>query len=81
MSTENSNTKQPCTINSVMLSAFCYRFRITSKQNNKVLGTGFFKSSKHLSTSERIDFFHQYTNGLYLGKESFINVEVFEAEA
>jgi len=81
MCTENSNTKQPCTIDSVMLSAFGYRFKITSKQNNKVIGTGFFKTSRKFSEKEQIDFFHEYTNGGYLGKESFINVDVFETEA
>ena len=81
MITDNSSTKQPCTIDSVMLPAFGYRFKITSKLNNKVVGTGFFKFSKQLSTLELIDFFHQYTNGQYAGKESVINVDIFEAEA
>ena len=56
MSTKNSNTTQPCTIDSVMLSAFGYRFKITSKQNNKIVGTGFFKVSKQLSSSEQLNF-------------------------
>ena len=64
-----------------MRSAFGYRFKVTSKQNNKTLGTGFFKSSRKITKDEQISFFHQYTNGMYLAKESFITIEVFEAYA
>ena len=62
-----------------MRSAFGYRFKVTSKQNNSTLGTGFFRASKEMTKEEQIDFLHQYTNGHYLAKESFINIEVFEA--
>ena len=64
-----------------MRSAFGYRFKVTSKQNNKTLGTGFFKSSRKITKDEQISFFHQYTNGMYLNKESFVSIDVFEAEA
>ena len=62
-------------------SAFGYRFKVTSKQNNSTLGTGFFRASKEMTKEEQINFLHQYTNGHYLAKESFITIEVFEAEA
>ena len=68
-----------CFLGGVMRSAFGYRFKVTSKQNNKTLGTGFFKSSKEMTKEEQINFLHQYTNGHYLAKESFITIEVFEA--
>ena len=58
-----------------------YRFEITSKQNNSVLGTGFFKVSKKMSDAEQLDFFHQYTNNAYLNKESFLLITIFEATA
>ena len=68
-----------CFLGGVMRSAFGYRFKVTSKQNNKTLGTGFFKSSRKITKDEQISFFHQYTNGMYLNKESFVNIDVFEA--
>ena len=70
-----------CFLGGVMRSAFGYRFKVTSKQNNKTLGTGFFKSSRKITKDEQISFFHQYTNGMYLNKESFVSIDVFEAEA
>ena len=76
-----SDKKQACIIPRVMRSAFGYRFKITSKENNKVFGTGFFKVSKEFSKDEQIDFLHQYTNGYYLNKKSFINIDIFEADA
>ena len=67
--------------NRIMPSAFGYRFSVTSNQNNKTLGTGFFKSSQKMTKDEQLSFFHQYTQGLYLKQESFVNIDVFEAEA
>ena len=60
---------------------FGYRFLVTSKQDNKTLGTGFFKSSQKMTKDERLSFFHQYTHGMYIKQESFVNIDVFEAEA
>ena len=70
-----------CFLGGVMRSAFGYRFKVTSKQNNSTLGTGFFRASKEMTKEEQINFLHQYTNGHYLAKESFITIEVFEAYA
>lgn len=70
-----------CTIPFVMRSAFGYRFKITSKEKNKVFGTGFFKSSRKLNKEEQIDFMHQYTNGAYFDKKSYMDICVFEADA
>ena len=60
--------------------AFGYRFKVTSKQNNSTLGTGFFRASKEMTKDEQISFFHQYTNGIYLNKEPFVSIDIFEAE-
>lgn len=77
----NNQQTQQLNIADVMPSAFGYRFLVTSKQDNKTLGTGFFKSSKKMTKDERLSFFHQYTNGMYIKQESFVNIDVFEAEA
>ena len=74
-------TALECFLGGVMRSAFGYRFKVTSNQNNKTLGTGFFRASKEMTKEEQINFLHQYTNGHYLAKESFITIEVFEAYA
>ena len=34
-----------------------------------------------MTKDEQLSFFHQYTQGLYLKQESFVNIDVFEAEA
>ena len=68
-------------MNNKQTFAFGYRFSVTSNQDNKTLGTGFFKSSQKMTKDEQLSFFHQYTNGHYLAKESFITIEVFEAYA
>lgn len=52
-----------------------YRFKITSKLNNTVVGTGEFKTSKEINEIEKISFLHQYTNKAYLNKTSFLNIE------
>lgn len=51
-----------------------HNFKITSKQNNEILGTGNFKTIKEISKQEQLDFFHQFTNGFYLNKEQIINI-------
>jgi len=79
--TSNKTQTEPCTIHGVMPSAFGYRFSVTSKQNGRTVGTGFFKSSKKMTKDEQISFLHQYTNGIYLRKEAFVSIDVFEAEA
>ena len=80
---QNSNNadNQQLNIADVMPSTFGYRFSVISNQNNKTLGTGFFKSSRKMTKDEQINFFHQYTNGMYLNKGSFVSIDVFEAEA
>lgn len=79
--TVNEATNPACFLGGVMRSAFGYRFKVTSKQNNSTLGTGFFKVSREMTKGEQLEFMHQYTNGFYLAKESFISIEVFEADA
>jgi hypothetical protein len=77
---KNKETEQ-CTIPFVMPSAFGYRFSVKSKQNSRIVGTGFFKSSRKMNKEEQIRFLHQYTNGIYFKKEAFLSIDVFEAEA
>ena len=77
----NNQHTQQLNIADVMPSAFGYRFSVTSNQGNKTLGTGFFKSSQKMTKDEQLSFFHQYTQGLYLKQESFVNIDIFEAEA
>ena len=60
---------------------FGYRFLVTSKQDNRTLGTGFFKTSRKMTKDELLSFFHQYTNRMYIKQESFVNIDIFEAEA
>jgi hypothetical protein len=62
-------------------NTYKYRYSVTSKINNKTLGTGCFKSSRKMTKDEQLDFFHQYTNGMYQNKEAFISIDIFEAEA
>lgn len=63
-----------------MPSAFGYRFSVKSNQNNIIVGTGFFKSNRKMNKEEQIIFLHQYTNSIYLKKEVFVSIDVFEAE-
>ena len=60
---------------------FGYRFLVTNKQDNKTIGTGFFKPGQKMTKDERLSFFHQYTHGMYIKQQSFINIDIFEAEA
>lgn len=77
---DNTDNKQLNTAG-VMPSTFSYRFSVTSNRTGKTLGTGFFKSSRKMTEDERLSFFHQYTHGMYQKEESFINIDIFEAEA
>jgi|GEM_PF-5200200 len=54
-----------------------YRFKITSIQNNHVIGTGLFTTSKKLNTEKQISFLHEFTNGVYANKERFVCIEVW----
>ena len=65
----------------IIPSAFGYRFSVTSNRNNKTLGTGFFKSSRKMTKDELLNFFHQYTHGMYQKEESFFSIDIFETEA
>ena len=60
---------------------FGYRFSVTSNRNNEILGTGFFKTSRKMTRDELLDFFHQYTNGMYQKEGDFVSIDIFEAEA
>lgn len=75
----NTDNKQLNT-DGVMPSVFGYRFSVTSNRNNKILGTGFFKSSRRMTEDEQLCFFHQYTHGMYQKEEAFVSIDIFEAE-
>ena len=75
----NTDNKQLNTAG-VMPSAFGYRFSVTSNRNNKTLGTGFFKTSRKMTRDELLNFFHQYTHGMYQKEEDFVSIDIFEAE-
>ena len=80
---QNLDTTQSKQLNTagVMPSAFGYRFSVTSNRNNEILGTGFFKSSRKMTEDEQLNFFHQYTHGMYQKEEAFVSIDIFEAEA
>ena len=65
----------------VMPLTFGYRFSVTSNRDGKTLGTGFFKSSRKMTEDEQLNFFHQYTHGMYQKEEAFVSIDIFEAEA
>ena len=69
------------TLNKNRIIKFGYRFLVTRKQDNKTIGTGFFKTSRKMTKDERLRFFHEYTQGMYINQESFVNIDIFEAEA
>jgi MarR-like DNA-binding transcriptional regulator SgrR of sgrS sRNA len=52
-----------------------YKFKITHKQNNAVIGTGSFKVSKEMNEVQKLSFFHEYTSKAYLNKTNFLNIE------
>lgn len=57
-----------------------YRFKITSKQNGNILGTGLMTSSRLLDKTEQINLFHNMTHRQYLNSESYANVDIFKIE-
>ncbi len=77
----DSTDNQQLNTAGVMPSAFGYRFSVTSNRNNKMLGTGFFKSSRKMTEVEQLSFLHQYTHGMYQKEEAFVSIDIFEAEA
>ena len=81
MKNQNNTYKQQLNTAGIMPSTFGYRFSVTSKRNNEILGTGFFKTSRKMTRDELLDFFHQYTHGKYQNKEAFVSIDIFEAEA
>jgi len=54
-----------------------YNFKITSKQNGQVAGTGSFKVSKEMTPEEQLNFFHQYTSGHYQCSENYFKIEIY----
>ena len=81
MKNQNNTYKQQLNTAGVMPSAFGYRFAVISIRNNEILGTGFFKTSRKMTRDELLSFFHQYTHGKYQKEESFVSIDIFEAEA
>ena len=83
MMKQNLDSTQSQQLNTagIIPSAFGYRFSVTSNINNKMLGTGFFKSSRKMTKAEQLSFFHQYTNGMHQKEGDFVSIDIFEAEA
>ena len=73
-----TNLNLPETTGKSVVPAFGYRFKIISKQSNATLGTGIFRSNEVMTETEQVNFLHQYTNGVYSGKESLIDIHIFE---
>ena len=49
-----------------------YFFKIIDYRNN-LIGTGNFKVSKNMSELQKLNFFHEYTNGAY--KNQLVKIE------
>lgn len=58
--------------------SFIYKFKVVNIYDNKILGTGNFKISEKMDEIRRLEFFHEFTNGIYLGKEPFISITIWE---
>jgi len=52
-----------------------YKFKITSKHDDSILGTGNFKVCKQMTEQQQLVFLHHYTNGCYL-RNQFVNIEI-----
>lgn len=79
MSSEAQNPEY-CQATAIGAALFWYRFKITSNQNNSILGTGVMTASKPLDKTEQIDLFHNWTHGKYLNSENYVSVLVSKAD-
>jgi len=59
-----------------MQTKITYRFKVTSKLNNRVLGTGVMTSSNTLDDSEQMQLFHNMNHGLYINKTDQVSVQI-----
>lgn len=58
-----------------------YRFEVKNNQNGKIEGTGCFTHSKEdLSENQQLSFLHEYTNGMYKGKEQFFSIRIHKVQ-
>lgn len=58
-----------------------YRFKVTNKISNNVIGTGCFSTTNNMNESEQLDFVHKYTHGMYLKNISFLVIETYEVSS
>jgi len=56
-----------------------YRYTVVSNVDNKIIGTGLFKSTEQISEQEQLDFLHRYTNGIYLKYEGLLSIHIAES--
>lgn len=56
-----------------------YRFTVVNNVDNKIIGTGLFKSTEQISEQEQLDLLHKYTNGIYLKCEGLLNIDIVES--
>lgn len=59
-----------------MQNKITYRFKVTSKLNNRVLGTGVMTSSKTLDDSEQMQLFHNVNHGLYMNNPEQVYIDI-----
>jgi hypothetical protein len=52
---------------------------VVNNVDNKIIGTGLFKSTEQISEQEQLDFLHRYTNGIYLKYEGLLSIHIAES--
>lgn len=58
------------------MQAFTYRFKIYQLDTGETIGSGSFKVARELTENEQLAFLHQYTHGIYEGKESLLSIDI-----
>jgi len=58
------------------MQRFAYRFKVYQRDTGETIGSGSFKVTRELTENEQLAFLHQYTHGIYDGKESLLPIEI-----
>lgn len=53
-----------------------YRFTVKSQNTSEFLGSGSFKVIKEMERKELLDFFHLYSNNIYLDKYKNVDIDI-----
>jgi hypothetical protein len=56
-----------------------YRYAVVNNVDNKIIGTGLFKSTEQISEQEQLDLLHKYTNGIYLKDKGLLSIDISES--